>query len=57
MARPYSVASNIGLPFFGTEGGYLNLTAEYRHRGRTNRTGFDLRPNYVTQPACSIRAS
>jgi iron complex outermembrane receptor protein len=45
----YSVASNIGLPFFGTEGGYLNLTAEYRHRGRTNRTGFDLRPNYVTQ--------
>jgi len=42
----YTIASNIGLPFFGL-GGYLNLTAEYRHRDRTNRTGFDLRPNYV----------
>ncbi|MDP3673994.1 MAG: TonB-dependent receptor [Novosphingobium sp.] len=42
----YTVASNVGLPIFG-EGGYLNLTAEYRHRSRTNRTGFDLRPNYV----------
>ena len=42
----YAVATNIGLPFFGF-GGYLNLTAEYRHRDRTNRTGFDLRPNYV----------
>jgi iron complex outermembrane receptor protein len=45
----YAVATNIGLPFFGVEDGYLNFTAEYRHRGRTNRTGFDLRPNYVTQ--------
>ena len=45
----YTVASNIGLPFFGEQGGYLNLTAEYRHRDRTNRTGFDLRPNYVRQ--------
>ncbi|QGN54989.1 TonB-dependent siderophore receptor [Novosphingobium sp. Gsoil 351] len=42
----YTFASNVGLPIFG-EGGYLNLTAEYRHRDRTNRTGFDLRPNYV----------
>ena len=42
----YTVASNVGLPIFG-EGGFLNLTAEYRHRDRTNRTGFDLRPNYV----------
>ena len=42
----YTVASNVGLPIFG-EGGFLNLTAEYRHRSRTNRTGFDLRPNYV----------
>ena len=41
----YTFASNIGLPIFGE--GYLNLTAEYRHRDRTNRTGFDLRPNYV----------
>ena len=41
----YTVASNIGLPFFGS-GGYMNLTAEYRHRSFTNRQGFDLRPNY-----------
>ncbi|HVR89736.1 MAG TPA: TonB-dependent receptor [Novosphingobium sp.] len=41
----YTVASNVGLPFFGS-GGYLNLTAEYRHRDYTNRQGFDLRPNY-----------
>jgi iron complex outermembrane receptor protein len=26
---------------------FLNITAEYRHRDRTNRTGFDLRPNYI----------
>jgi iron complex outermembrane recepter protein len=43
----YSFATNFGLPFFGMEGGFLNITAEYRHRSRTNRTGFDLRPNYV----------
>ena len=42
----YTFASNIGLPFFDW-GGYLNLTAEYRKRDRTNRTGFDLRPNYA----------
>jgi iron complex outermembrane receptor protein len=42
----YAVATNVGLPFFGSEGGYLNFTAEYRHRGYTNRQGFDLRPNY-----------
>ncbi len=43
----YSVATNIGLPFFGVQDGYINLTAEYRHRGYTNRQGYDLRPNYV----------
>lgn len=43
----YTLASNFGLPFFGTDGGYINLTLEYRKRNRTNRTGFDLRPNYV----------
>jgi len=43
----YSVASNVGLPFFGSDGGYINFTAEYRHRGYTNRQGFDLRPNYI----------
>jgi len=44
----YTFATNFGLPFFG-EDGFLNLTMEYRHRDRTNRTGFDLRPNYVRQ--------
>lgn len=45
--QSYSVATNIGLPFFGSSGGYLNFTAEYRHRGSTNRQGYDLRPNYI----------
>lgn len=47
----YSVATNIGLPFFGVEGGYVNFTAEYRRRGHTNRQGFDLRPNYIRPTA------
>ena len=48
----YTVASNVGLPIFGE--GYLNLTAEYRHRDRTNRTGFDLRPNYTASTAAAF---
>ncbi|MFM5949899.1 MAG: TonB-dependent receptor plug domain-containing protein [Novosphingobium sp.] len=47
----YAIATNIGLPFFGVDGGYINLTAEYRHRGYTNRQGFDLRPNYIRPTA------
>jgi iron complex outermembrane receptor protein len=47
----YSVASNVGLPFFGSDGGYINFTAEYRHRGYTNRQGHDLRPNYLRPTA------
>ncbi|MBS0477503.1 MAG: TonB-dependent receptor [Proteobacteria bacterium] len=43
----YSVSANVGLPFFGNRDGYINLTGEYRHRGWTNRQGFDLRPNYI----------
>jgi iron complex outermembrane receptor protein len=46
----YTFASNFGLPFLSPDG-FLNVTAEYRHRDRTNRTGFDLRPNYVKQGA------
>ncbi len=45
--QTYTFASNFGLPLFGIEGSYLNLTLEYRQRDRTNRTGYDLRPNYV----------
>lgn len=47
----YSVATNVGLPFFGSSGGYINLTAEYRHRGFTNRQAYDLRPNYIRPTA------
>ena len=42
----YAIASNFGLPLFGGKG-FLNFTAEYRHRGYTNRQGYDLRPNYI----------
>lgn len=38
------VNGNIGLPL-GTDG-FLNLTAEYRDRGFTNRSGFDPRRQY-----------
>lgn len=47
----YAFATNVGLPFFGVEDGYINLTAEYRHRGYTNRQGIDLRPNYIRPTA------
>jgi iron complex outermembrane receptor protein len=39
----YTLGANFGLPIAG---GYLNFTAEYRHRSPTNRAGYDLRPNY-----------
>jgi len=35
---------NVGIPM--GEGGYFNVTGEYRDRNPTNRAGFDLRPNY-----------
>ncbi|HYG48561.1 MAG TPA: TonB-dependent receptor [Allosphingosinicella sp.] len=50
----YTLASNFGLPFFGVEDGFLNITLEYRERNRTNRTGFDLRPNYVRPSATTF---
>jgi len=39
-----TLASNFGLPL--GENGFLNLTAEYRDRNSTNRTGFDRRPQF-----------
>jgi iron complex outermembrane receptor protein len=51
----YTVASNFGLPLF-VEGGFFNATLEYRKRGRTNRTGFDLRPNYVRPTSTTFDA-
>ena len=40
-----TVSGNIGLPL-GPEG-FLNITAEYRDRNDTNRTGYDPRRNYA----------
>ena len=40
----YTFASNIGLPVGDT--GYLNITAEYKDRSPTNRSGADLRRQY-----------
>ncbi len=42
-----TVSGNIGLPL-GPEG-FLNLTAEYRDRNATNRTGYDPRRQYGVQ--------
>ena len=46
-------AANIGLPI--GEEGFFNVTGEYRDRSRTNRAGFDIRPNYV-RPASGFDA-
>ena len=42
----YTLASNMGLPIGDT--GYLNLTAEYKDRSPTNRSGPDIRRNYFS---------
>jgi iron complex outermembrane receptor protein len=39
----WTLAANIGIP---VGPGYLNLTGEYRDRQFTNRSGFDIRPQY-----------
>jgi iron complex outermembrane receptor protein len=41
--RQMSLGVNVGVPLGA---GYLNVTGEVRDRNRTNRAGFDLRPNY-----------
>jgi len=40
-----TLGANVGIPL-GPDGGFVNVTGEYRHRERTTRAGFDLRPNY-----------
>ena len=40
----YTLASNFGLPL--GDSGYVNLTAEYKDRSPTNRSGPDIRRNY-----------
>ncbi len=39
-----TVAANLGMPI--GPNGFVNLTGELHHRDRTNRAGFDLRPNF-----------
>jgi iron complex outermembrane receptor protein len=39
-----TAAVNLGLPL--GRNGFVNLTGEYHRRARTNRQGFDLRPNF-----------
>lgn len=42
--RQVTMGVNIGVPM--GPNGYFNVTGEFRDRNRTNRAGFDLRPNY-----------
>jgi iron complex outermembrane receptor protein len=42
--RQLSMGVNVGIPM--GPNGYFNVTGEFRDRNRTNRAGFDLRPNY-----------
>ncbi|HWH18096.1 MAG TPA: TonB-dependent receptor, partial [Allosphingosinicella sp.] len=42
--RQFTVGANLGIPM--GPNGYFNVTGELRDRDRTNRAGFDLRPNY-----------
>jgi len=39
---------NVGLPL-GSKG-FVNITGEFRDRNKTNRQGFDLRPNFTFPP-------
>ncbi|HEX8622372.1 MAG TPA: TonB-dependent receptor [Allosphingosinicella sp.] len=42
--RQVTIGANVGIPM--GPNGYFNVTGEFRDRERTNRAGFDLRPNY-----------
>ncbi|HEX8241089.1 MAG TPA: TonB-dependent receptor [Allosphingosinicella sp.] len=42
--RQVTMGVNVGIPM--GPNGYFNVTGEFRDRNRTNRAGFDLRPNY-----------
>ncbi|MFL6844098.1 MAG: TonB-dependent receptor plug domain-containing protein [Allosphingosinicella sp.] len=42
--RQLTMGVNVGIPM--GPNGFFNITGEYRDRNRTNRAGFDLRPNY-----------
>jgi iron complex outermembrane receptor protein len=40
-----TLGANLGIPL--GPNGFVNITGELRERARTNRAGYDLRPNYV----------
>lgn len=42
----YTINGNIGLPL--GDNGFINVSAEYRERNPTNRSGFDPRQNYAS---------
>ncbi|HYE27401.1 MAG TPA: TonB-dependent receptor [Allosphingosinicella sp.] len=42
--RQLTMGVNLGIPM--GPNGFFNITGEFRDRNRTNRAGFDLRPNY-----------
>jgi iron complex outermembrane receptor protein len=43
-----TTGANIGLPI--GRNGFINITGEYHRRQKTNRQGFDLRPNFTFPP-------
>ena len=45
------VTAAVNLGFGLGSGGFVNLTGEYHYRERTNRQGFDLRPNFLKPTA------
>ena len=47
--RQVTIGANIGVPIGAN--GFFNVTGEFRDRNRTNRAGFDLRPNYFRPTA------
>ena len=44
----FTAGVNVGLPI--GRNGFVNLTGEFHHREKTNRQGFDLRPNFTFPP-------
>ena len=48
-----TLSGNVGLPLFGA--GFLNVTAEYKDRDPTNRTGYDPRRQYGSSGAFDPR--
>jgi iron complex outermembrane receptor protein len=50
--RQVTFGANLGVPI--GEIGFFNVTGEIRDRNRTNRAGYDLRPNYIRPTATTF---